>query len=64
MIRRDPIENEIELALSPGEFIRGRACFSLVSCLEAVAGRIDILLKSGSARAKDRRGVEREGGRK
>ena len=22
MIRRDPIENEIELALSPGEFIR------------------------------------------
>jgi hypothetical protein len=25
MIRRDPIESEIELALSPGEFIRDRA---------------------------------------
>jgi hypothetical protein len=35
-IRRDPIENEIELALSPGEFIRDRACFSFVSGLEAV----------------------------
>jgi hypothetical protein len=37
MIRRDPIENEIELALSPGEFIRDRACFSFVSSLEAVS---------------------------
>jgi hypothetical protein len=51
ILRRDPIENEIELALSPGEFIRDRACFSFVSSLEAVAGRIDILLKTDSARA-------------
>ena len=51
MIRRDPIENEIELALSPGEFIRDRACFPLVSSLEAVASQIDILLKTDSARA-------------
>src|ERR1035438_9693173 len=50
-IRRDPIENEIELALSPGEFIRDRACFSFVSSLEAVASQIDILLKTDSARA-------------
>jgi hypothetical protein len=50
-IRRDPIENEIELALSPGEFIRDRACFSFVSSLEAVAGQIDILLNTDSARA-------------
>jgi hypothetical protein len=51
MIRRDPIENEIELALSPGEFIRDRACFSFVSSLEAIAGRMDIVLKTDSARA-------------
>ena len=51
MIRRDPIENEIELAFSPGEFIRDRACFSFVSSLEAVAVQIDILLKTDSARA-------------
>jgi len=51
MIRRDPIENEIELALSPGEFIRHRACFSFVSSLEAIACRMDIVLKTDSARA-------------
>jgi len=51
MIRRDPIENEIELALSPGEFIRDRACFSFVSSLEAVASQIDILVSTDSARA-------------
>src|SRR5690349_4849455 len=51
MIRRDPIENEIELALRPGEFIRDRTCCSFVSSLEAVAGRVDILVKTDSARA-------------
>jgi hypothetical protein len=51
MIRRDPIENEIELALSPGEFIRDRACFSFVSSLQAVAIQIELLLKTDSARA-------------
>jgi hypothetical protein len=50
MIRRAPIENEIELALSPGG-IRDRACFSFVSSLEAVASQIDTLLKTDSARA-------------
>ena len=48
---RDPIENEIELALSPGLFIRDRACFSFVGGLEGVAAQIDILLKTDSARA-------------
>src|ERR1017187_5501713 len=51
MMRRDPIENEIELALSPGSFICDRACFSFVSSLEEVAARIDGLLKTDSARA-------------
>src|SRR5256885_1933683 len=49
--RRDPIENEIELAFSPGEFIRDRECFSFVTSLEAVAGQIDALLWTDSARA-------------
>jgi hypothetical protein len=49
--RRDPIENEIELALAPGAFISDRACFSFVSVLEAVAGRIDTLLKTEAERA-------------
>ena len=59
MIRRDAIENEIERA----------------SSFEAVAGRIDIFLRTDSAhaagrnekfleRAKDRWGVGREGGHK
>lgn len=51
MMRRDPIENEIELALSPGAFIRDGACFSFVSGLEAVAARIDAFLNSEAARA-------------
>jgi hypothetical protein len=51
MMRRDPIENEIELALSPGSFICDRACFSFVSSLEEVAARIDGLLKTDLARA-------------
>jgi hypothetical protein len=51
MIRRDPIENEIELALSPGEFIRDRSCFSFVSSLQTVAIQIELLLKTDSARA-------------
>ena len=45
---RDPIENEIELALSPGLFIRDRACFSFVGGLEGVAAQIDILLKTAA----------------
>jgi hypothetical protein len=51
IIRRDPIESEIELALTPGSYIRDRACFSFVSSLEAVASQIDILLKTDPARA-------------
>jgi hypothetical protein len=38
MTRRDPIESEIELALSPGLFIRDRACFSFVGGLVGVIG--------------------------
>jgi hypothetical protein len=51
--KRDPIELQIELALSPGSFIRDRACFSFVSGLEEVAAEIDSLLKTdapGAAR--------------
>lgn len=51
MRRRDPIENEMELALSPGVFIRDRACFSFVSGLEAVACGIDSLLETEAERA-------------
>ena len=51
MIRRDPIENEIELALSPGSYIRDRACFSFVISLEGVAAQIDQLQKADPARA-------------
>lgn len=50
--KRDPIEQQIELALSPGAFIRDRACFSFVSSLEEVVARIDILLKTNPARAE------------
>ncbi|MBI4873420.1 MAG: hypothetical protein HY822_02165 [Acidobacteria bacterium] len=49
--RRDPIENEIELALRPGAFIRDGACFSFVSGLEEVAARIDALTGTEPARA-------------
>jgi len=47
----DPIELQIELALSPGSFIRDRACFSFVGGLEEVAAGIDGLLKTDAARA-------------
>jgi hypothetical protein len=49
--RRDPIESEIELALSPGEFIRDRACLSFVSGLEKVAAKIDALTGTDPAGA-------------
>jgi hypothetical protein len=51
MIRRDPIENEIELALSPGSYIRDRACFSFVSSLVEVAAQIDELQTTDAERA-------------
>ena len=51
MIRRDPIENEIELALSPGSYIRDRACFSFVSSLVEVAAQIAELQTTDGARA-------------
>ena len=51
MIRRDPIENEIELALSPGSYIRDRACFSFVSSLVEVATQIAELQTTDAARA-------------
>lgn len=50
-MRRDPIENEIELALSPGEFICDRMCFSFVSGLERVVTKIDVLAATDPARA-------------
>jgi hypothetical protein len=51
MTRRDPIERVIELALSPGAYIRDRACFSFVSSLERVAAQIDQLQRADPARA-------------
>ena len=51
MIRRDPIENEIELALSPGSYIRDRACFSFVSSLAEVAAQVGELQTTDAARA-------------
>jgi hypothetical protein len=47
----DPIETQIELALSPGVYIRDRACFSLVNDLEGVAAQVDALTKTDPARA-------------
>ena len=49
--RGDPIENEMELALSPGEFIGDHACFSFVSGLEEVAAKIKALTRTDAARA-------------
>lgn len=49
--RQDPIEREIELALTPGMFIYDRACFSFVSELGEVAAKIADLVKSDPARA-------------
>src|ERR1017187_6332417 len=51
MIRRDPIENEIELAPSPGSYIRDRACFSFVSSLVEVAAQIAELQTTDAGRA-------------
>src|SRR5579864_9188302 len=51
MMRRDPIENEIELALSPGEFIGDRECFLFVSSLDRVAAKIEGLIRAEPARA-------------
>jgi hypothetical protein len=50
-IRRDPIENEIDLALSLGSYIRDRACFSFVSSLVEVAAQIAELQTTDGARA-------------
>jgi hypothetical protein len=44
-MRRDPFEQQIELAFSPGSFIRDRECFSFVSGVEAVANQIDTLVE-------------------
>ncbi len=41
--RRDPFEQKIELALSPGEFIRDQGCCAFVRGLEQVASEIDAL---------------------
>jgi len=49
--RADPIERQIELALSPGTFIRDHACFSFVSGLEEVAAGIGKLTVNDPARA-------------
>src|SRR5579863_778951 len=49
--RRDPVESEIELALSPGDYIRDRTCISFVSSLEEMAARIEQLQKTDPARA-------------
>ncbi len=49
--RRDPIEQEIEIAFSPGAYIPDRVCFSFVSGLQQVATQIDILLTTDAGRA-------------
>jgi hypothetical protein len=50
-MRRDPIEHQIELALRPGAFIHDRTCFSFVSELEKIVGRIEGLIATDAARA-------------
>jgi hypothetical protein len=50
MKKRDPMELQIELALSPGDFIRDRACHSFVGSLEGVATEIEALMGSYAAR--------------
>ncbi len=49
--RRDAIENDMELALAPGSFIRDRACYSFVSDLEEVTAKIDALVNTDPVRA-------------
>jgi hypothetical protein len=48
---RDPIEEQIELALRPGAFMHDRACSSFVGGLEGVAAQIDELQKTDAVRA-------------
>ncbi len=49
--RVDPVESEIEAALSPGRFIPDRISFTFVNELESVAATIAKLIPSESARA-------------
>jgi tetratricopeptide (TPR) repeat protein len=49
--KQDPLEREIELAISPGGFIPDRACFSFVGDLEETATKIATLAKTDPARA-------------
>ena len=49
--RPDPLERQIELALSPGTFIRDQASFSFVSGLEEVAATIGKLTRTDPERA-------------
>lgn len=48
---RDPIEQRIELALRPAEYIGDSACFSFVSSLDGVAAEVQALTGSDPARA-------------
>ena len=47
----DPIEQDIELVLSPGVFIPDRACFSFVTDLDEVAAKIAKLTAGNPSRA-------------
>ncbi len=49
--KRDPIENDMEVALCPGVFIWHRACYSFASSLGEVGAGIDALLETDSTRA-------------
>ncbi len=51
MVRRDPIEQQIELAFRPGAFIRDGECFSFVGGLDQVAATIDKLITTEPSRA-------------
>lgn len=50
-MKRDPLEQAIELALEPGRFIADRACYAFVSDLEEVADRIAELIDPDPLRA-------------
>ena len=49
--KTDPMELQIEQALSPGEFIRDGACFSFVGGLEQVARALRELIEAEPSRA-------------
>ena len=49
--RRDALEAAIEAALRPGQFIGYGADWDFVADLEAVAGRIETLVRADAARA-------------